>query len=253
MTTKSIVFLSNRKPVPQRIFIGFETDNRVERLEFALPSLHDQQTATLMLGGKYANMVSLTFAENRYRVEITAEIVGAPGEIDAYVTINTPDGRVWNSMPFVLVVGDLPNIDSDIQHYFPDAIEQMRQEISQHRMDMGEEIDAVNEAADRAESAAQEVTDILDGGAEGQILSKQDGKPVWVDPAFSGGGGLTELPVASADKLGGVMVGENLAIDENGRLSVDTTDGVSEDNTRPITSAGVYVVVGNIEALLKTI
>lgn len=68
-----------------------------------------------------------------------------------------------------------------------------------------------------------------------------------------GGGGLTELPVASADKLGGVMVGENLAIDENGRLSVDTTDGVSEDNTRPITSAGVYVVVGNIEALLKTI
>lgn len=68
-----------------------------------------------------------------------------------------------------------------------------------------------------------------------------------------GSGGLTELPVASVDKLGGVMVGKNLAIDENGVLSVETTDGVSEDNTRPITSAGVYVVVGNIEALLKTI
>lgn len=74
-----------------------------------------------------------------------------------------------------------------------------------------------------------------------------------VGDAGGGGGGMTELPVASADKLGGVMVGKNLAIDENGRLSVDTTDGVSEDNTRPITSAGVYVVVGNIEALLKTI
>ena len=73
------------------------------------------------------------------------------------------------------------------------------------------------------------------------------------DVGGGGGGGLTELPVASADELGGVMVGENLTIDENGRLSVDTTDGVSEDNTRPITSAGVYVVVGNIEALLKTI
>ena len=74
-----------------------------------------------------------------------------------------------------------------------------------------------------------------------------------VGDAGGGGGGLTELPVASADELGGVMVGENLTIDENGRLSVETTDGVSEDNTRPITSAGVYVVVGNIEALLKTI
>lgn len=73
------------------------------------------------------------------------------------------------------------------------------------------------------------------------------------DAGGGGGGGLTELPVASSDELGGVMVGENLTIDENGRLSVDTTDGVSEDNTRPITSAGVYVVVGNIEALLKTI
>lgn len=78
----------------------------------------------------------------------------------------------------------------------------------------------------------------------------------YVDERISdggGSGGLTELPVASADRLGGIMVGENLSIDANGVLSVNTTDGVSADNTRPITSAGVYTVVGNIEALLKTI
>lgn len=40
---------------------------------------------------------------------------------------------------------------------------------------------------------------------------------------------------------------------ENGILSVNTTDKMEQDNTRPITAAGVYATVGNIEALLKTI
>lgn len=40
---------------------------------------------------------------------------------------------------------------------------------------------------------------------------------------------------------------------ENGVLSVNTTDQVEEDNTLPITSAGVYAIVGNVEELLKTI
>lgn len=40
---------------------------------------------------------------------------------------------------------------------------------------------------------------------------------------------------------------------ENGILSVNTTNDMEQDNTLPITSAGVYATVGNIEALLKTI
>jgi hypothetical protein len=40
---------------------------------------------------------------------------------------------------------------------------------------------------------------------------------------------------------------------ENGILSVNTTNDMEEDNTLPITSAGVFATVGNIEALLKTI
>lgn len=40
---------------------------------------------------------------------------------------------------------------------------------------------------------------------------------------------------------------------ENGILSVNTTNESEKDNTKPITSAGVYNIVGNIEALLKTI
>lgn len=40
---------------------------------------------------------------------------------------------------------------------------------------------------------------------------------------------------------------------EDGILSVNTTNDMEKDNTLPITSAGVFATVGNIEALLKTI
>lgn len=40
---------------------------------------------------------------------------------------------------------------------------------------------------------------------------------------------------------------------ENGILSVNTTNQMEQDNTLPITSAGVFATVGNIEVLLKTI
>jgi len=47
--------------------------------------------------------------------------------------------------------------------------------------------------------------------------------------------------------------GENIEIDEDGAISVITTDEAEKDNTRPITSAGVYLQIGNINALLETI
>lgn len=61
------------------------------------------------------------------------------------------------------------------------------------------------------------------------------------------------LEPATTEKLGGIIVGENLAITKEGVLSVMTTNLAEEDNTRPITSAGVNTIVGNIEVLLKTI
>lgn len=53
---------------------------------------------------------------------------------------------------------------------------------------------------------------------------------------------------------GGVQfeINETLTL-KNGILSVNTTDQMEQDNTLPITSAGVFATVGNIEALLKTI
>ena len=66
-------------------------------------------------------------------------------------------------------------------------------------------------------------------------------------------GAVTTVPMMTEHVAGIAKVGDNLRIDAAGRLSVDTTDTVAGDNTKPITSAAVNVVVGNIEALLNTI
>lgn len=64
---------------------------------------------------------------------------------------------------------------------------------------------------------------------------------------------ISDLPVATEDSLGAVIVGDNLSITQAGRLSVLTAPDAEEDNTRPITSAAVYTEIGNINALLATI
>lgn len=57
---------------------------------------------------------------------------------------------------------------------------------------------------------------------------------------------------ATSQEAGIVKVGENLKIDE-GVLSVETTNDAEQDNTKPMTSAGVYVELGNINILLSKI
>lgn len=60
--------------------------------------------------------------------------------------------------------------------------------------------------------------------------------------ARSGGGGTK------------YQIGSGLILDaKTNTLAVDTADAVERDNTKPITSAAVYVVVGNINALLATL
>ena len=49
-----------------------------------------------------------------------------------------------------------------------------------------------------------------------------------------------------------LVAGENIEIKDN-VISVLTTNNAEEDNTRPITSAGVNTIVGNIDILLKII
>lgn len=58
------------------------------------------------------------------------------------------------------------------------------------------------------------------------------------------------LPGGSGGKE--VEIGCGLKLEDN-VLSVDTADKVEQDNTKPVTSAAVYTVVGNINAILESL
>ena len=62
-----------------------------------------------------------------------------------------------------------------------------------------------------------------------------------------------DIPPATRSTLGGIIVGDDLLVTEEGVLSVDKATSAEEDNTRPITAAAVYTEIGNINALLATI
>lgn len=86
-----------------------------------------------------------------------------------------------------------------------------------------------------------------DQGAEnaGKILGiGEDGVVAPVDaPTGSGSGEVSKDDIRAA-------VEEYM---EENPIEVKTTDVVEEDNTLPVTSAGVYTVCGNIEALLQAL
>ena len=68
-----------------------------------------------------------------------------------------------------------------------------------------------------------------------------------------GGGGGVDLYPATKYSLGGIIVGDDLAVTSTGLLSVVKANRVEQDNTHPITAAAVFTEVGNINALLQTI
>ena len=64
----------------------------------------------------------------------------------------------------------------------------------------------------------------------------------------SGGGSWSQIRGKPFDTIDG-----NTLVNRSGTLCVNTTDNAEQDNTRPITSSGVHVICGNINALLQAI
>ena len=64
----------------------------------------------------------------------------------------------------------------------------------------------------------------------------------------SGGGSWSQISGKPFDTIDG-----NTLVNRSGTLCVNTTDDAEQDNTRPITSSGVHVICGNINALLQSI
>ena len=64
----------------------------------------------------------------------------------------------------------------------------------------------------------------------------------------SGGGSWSKISGKPFNTIDG-----NTLVNRSGTLCVNTTDDAEQDNTRPITSSGVHVICGNINALLQAI
>lgn len=83
------------------------------------------------------------------------------------------------------------------------------------------------------------------GGKKGQVFTKLSDKDLdigWVTPSSSGGVMLD------------FKIGNGLLLDaETNTLSVDVANNAEKDNTRPISSAAVDTIVGNIGVLLSGI
>ena len=70
-------------------------------------------------------------------------------------------------------------------------------------------------------------------------------------PEVSGGGSGGSWSQISGKPFN--TIDGNTLVNRSGTLCVNTTDNAEQDNTRPITSSGVHVICGNINALLQAI
>lgn len=116
--------------------------------------------------------------------------------------------------------------------------------------------DAAENAAKTAEAPGSSST-VYYYGQKIVVVTEQSATLYIIQPdktlKIVGEGSLTEIPIMDSDTVGGAKLGDGLKVDETGVLSVDVATEAEEDNTKPITSAAVNTLVGNIDALLSNI
>lgn len=151
---QTIRFTPDRKLQGRSVNLGNEGDNMVRRLMFALPDVDEHQAATLMYGGKYADMIRLTAMDGKWVADLTSEMVGAAGEVEGYIRIDGPDGEVWRSDPFRIETGDVPEIEVQIEKLYPTAIGQMLTAMEEHSGKMRESEELLNRLNEEAQAAA---------------------------------------------------------------------------------------------------
>lgn len=227
MPTKVIKVNDRRTEIPT-IRIGNEGDNNAESIEFALPESLNDATVFLFLGiDRYSDVVRLddrTYTPTRNHTQ-------HPGEWRAYLQAVADDDVVWHSDMFALRIGNLPPLGQQIEQAYPTAIEE-----ALRAADMVTGLEAEAETLP-ADSEATVRTETDEDGNRKLVFGIPRGR----DGGGTGGGGGVDF-----------TTDETLVL-ENGILRVNTTDVAEADNTRPITSAGVYTIVGNINAILKSI
>ena len=182
---QGIRFAPTRKLQGRSIDLGNAGDNMVRRLMFALPEVDGAQTATLMYGGKYADMIQLTYEDGKWVTDLTAEMVGEAGEVEGYVRVDGPEGEKWHSDAFRLVTGEVPEIEVQIEKLYPTAVDQMLTAMAEHKTEMEAQVKRAEDAADRAEASGG------GGGSTGGEAGKDGEDGGYYKPSVSSSGNLS--------------------------------------------------------------
>lgn len=144
------VSFRGRKPVPQRVGIGMERENKVTVLHFS--GLPDMEASTAYLHidlGSNSNVLEIIDG----KADVTRTITQFAGSAEAFVEVLSTNDRVWHSQIMELFVGALPILGEKIEQEYPTAFEQA---LAQTAADKAA---AAKSAADAAATAAGIVTE----------------------------------------------------------------------------------------------
>lgn len=187
-----------------------------------MPSEADYSIAVALDNTNYKLTISLlngleTISSQTVDFPIEGLVVnGSYNNVSKSLTLTLQNGKTVN-----IPIGDLVSGLASTS-YVDSLISGITQLVNKANSDIATlrgEVESVKSQAKSAETLAQKAYEL----------------------AQNAGGGATEL-----------QAGENIKIQDN-VISVITTNNAEEDNTRPITSAGVNTIVGNIDVLLRLI
>lgn len=126
----------------------------------------------------------------------------------------------------------------------PSVVEQILTEAQNANVNSSEAKKLATDAKDIAQSVRTDADNGKFNGAKGEKGDKGDKG----DPGTGGPSAWSEITDKPFNTIDG-----NTLVNRSGALCVNTTDDAEQDNTRPITSSGVHVICGNINALLQAI
>ena len=112
---------SGRRPSPEQITMGQETDSGAEKIRFLLPEIGENQVATVQMILPDGKADAVTIEDNM--ITVPARLAEIAGRSRAWVEI-LADGVAWHSEIFYLDVGELPPISERTEQEYPTAFQE---------------------------------------------------------------------------------------------------------------------------------
>lgn len=181
-----------------------------------------------MISGAPADAVILNLNdEGRYSAKLERDVVGSDGSREVYVRIDGSGGEVWQSAPFFLITGALPEVETEIEQQYPTAVDQMLESMAEHNAAMDDQEARIDEAAREAETQAAAAQDAaaaarLQANRAEEAAERAEGL-ITIGAEYAG----MLLMVGADGRAAPIRIGAGLAI-ADGALVVTAAPGGSD-------------------------